>query len=730
MGGRGGKEFSLIAVFAVHVANFCLWKEVPVMDSRWRWSWLLVVWLTANIAAHERPPFEVRGVNERYELVVPVVNAELTIDGKLDEPIWQKAAKAEGFRQARPLLGQPASQPTTVLVLATAEKLFFAFRCGVKGKDAIRAYETRYDASMPNDERVTVLLDTLHTHDRVYRFTVNARGTRHDERFGNERWDARWDAAVQVGETEWMVEIAIPYAILTYDPNQTTWGVNFARYISETQEQVVWAFNPDRFFDMRYMPHLVGMPLPKGRGENNANQKRLLLETFAVADYQMEGGDKGIGNNYGIDGEWTPRPNMALRFVMKPDFSEVEEAFETIDVSYVEQFVPDRREFFVQGSEFFSEVAVAGEIWRRSSDPTLFFSRRVERFDSGLKFTGALGDTRLGILTTHRFDEGEHNLIINIAQAFGVQGRAFLGYVDAMHPDAFSRGFLIGGEWRFGPKNRMSLRGSYARNFASEKDRDGGAGSFRFNYSDERWFFSLGWTAFGPGFRPLLGFTPRTDFKRWSLFTHRAFRPSRPSFYREAGFFARWSKGETFNDAFFESGYGFGFNLTLRDQTSFWVGWDRSRHAEYHIRSEPFNDRSFNVGIEFGGDRPLRGEIGYAIGRAFDGRYRQPSFSLSWDKPDGSWRVRLSLSRRYQTLPEGRQNISQNEISLTRILSREKWLVLRYFHRRGDFTIKNFAVSFRLKRESGEEIFLIWGDPRARQTKNRFIVKWIFPFRF
>lgn len=697
------------------------------MDSHRRCVWVMVLALVASAAAHERPPFEVPGINERYELVVPVVTEGPVVDGKLDEPVWSQGVQTKIVRQVSPSLGQPASLPTTVLVLATADKLFVGFRCPVVSKDAIRAYETRYDAPMRNDERVTIFLDTLHTHDRSYDFTVNARGTRADSRFGNERWDAQWEAAVQIGETEWTAEIAVPFAILTYDPRQTVWGINFGRFISDREEWTLWAFHPDRPWDLRYMPHLVGLPLAQKR---DGEGPRWMLKAFSVAGHDF-GGDEGIGNHYGLDGEWAWRQNLSLRFVVKPDFSEVEEAFESIDVSYVEQFVPDRREFFVQGSEFFSEVSVAGEGWRRGNEPTLFFSRRIERFDVGMKMTGVLGKRRFGFLSTHNFQDHEHSFVINIAQTFGTKGRAYLGYVDALRSASFHRGILLGGEVRFGRQGRFSLRGSYARHFSSDSRRDGGAGILRLSYNDERWIFSLGWTAFSPNFRPLLSYTPRTDFKRFSLYVNRFFRPRGNAFYREANLSLFWRQGETFGGQFFDHNYGISGSVTFRNLTEVSLSWERNRHAEYHIRPEPFNDRSLRIGIDFGGNRPLRGDLGYTVGRAFDGHYRQPFLALRWDKPDGSWRFRLEISQRHQTFGDGRrQTVWSREISLTRILSEDKWLVLRYFHRSGDFTIKNFALSFRLKRQSGEELYFIWGDPRARQTRHRLILKWIMPFRF
>ncbi len=697
---------------------------------RWLFAFVTASLFVVQVAGHERPSLKVHGVNEQNEVIVPVVEEEPVLDGRLDDPVWEKAVRLWHFYQASPHLGQTATRETEAFVLATKEKLFFAFRCAIKSRSAIYAYETRYDSPMRRDERVSVFLDTLHTHDRLYVFTVNARGTRADERFGNSEWDAQWEAAVQVNETNWTAEIAIPFSILTFDPNRPVWGFNLGRYISETDEWTSWALEPERPFDLRYMPHLVGLPLQQQKS-NLAPPKRWLLKTFSVADYRMEGDDKGIGNNYGVDGEWTLRPNLAFRFVFKPDFSEVEEAFESIDVSYVEQFVPDRREFFVQGSEFFSEVAVAGEGWRRGSEPSLFFSRRVQRFDLGTKLMGAIGDSRLGFLSTHNLRDHEHTFVLNYARTFNTRTRAYFGYVDAFRNDSFDRGFLLGGETRFGPRDRFWLRGSYARHFSSADERDGGAGNVRFGYGDENWFISLGWTAFSPNFRPLLSYTPRTDFKRFSVFINRNFRTKGTEFYRDAGFSVNWSRGETFSGKFFEHSYGASAWITLRDQTEISLGWNRSRHAEYHIREEPFRDHSYWVSLDLGGNKPLRADLSYRWGRAFDGRFRQPSFALRWDAPNGAWRVRLEWSQRHQTFGDGsRQKIRSYEINITRVLTKDKWLVLRYYNRSGDYSIKNFALSFRIRRESGEELFLIWGDPRARETRNRLAIKWIFPIRF
>jgi len=663
--------------------------------------------------AHERPPFEVMGVNERYELVIPLVNELPKIDGLIEEPIWAMAACASGFRQVFPYRGMPASRETIVLVVATKDALHFAFRCAIGRRESLRVYETRYDADMYGDERVTVSLDTMHTHDRTFEFTVNARGTKSDARFGNRRWNGIWDAAAVISENEWVAEISIPFRTLTYDPKVQSWGINFWRYISETQELCGWAFNPDRPFDESYMPHII---VPLGSESNTDGVIRLQNKFFTVVKYDADEND--IGNMYGLDGEWMMRTNTSLRFVLKPDFSEAEEAFESIDVTYVEQFLPERREFFVQGSEFFGDVS-----------PTLFYSRRIKRFDAGLKLTGTLKETRFGVLTTHDFKDGRHCIALDINHTPNTKTRLAIGYVDALLGGGHNRGFCAEGRIRFGKHDRFSLSGEYARHFSSEDERDGDSFGARLRYYDGRWSASVNYSQVSPNFNPLLGYAPRRDFKQWSFSLGRDFQPRKRSNYRGASMWVRYGFGETYSGAFFNRSYSCGFNVTLLNHLNLGMSFNRNKHAEYHIREEPFDDYSFSAWASLGGNRAFRWGGDYTIGRAFDGHYHQYSLSLGWTKPDGSWRIACEWSQRRHKLPgEQGRKVESVELNLTRILSGDKWLSLRYFHRGGDYTVNNFALAFRIKRESGEELYFILGDPRARSVRKSFIIKWLLPF--
>ena len=51
----------------------------------------------------------------------------------------------------------------------------------------------------------------------------------------------RWYAKASIDEEGWMVEIAIPYQSINFDPEGTAWGFNVRRLIRRHEEEARWA---------------------------------------------------------------------------------------------------------------------------------------------------------------------------------------------------------------------------------------------------------------------------------------------------------------------------------------------------------------------------------------------------------------------------------------------------------------------------------------------------------
>src|SRR5688572_12682195 len=71
-----------------------------------------------------------------------------TIDGLLDEPVWQLAAPLTDFVQADPLEGQPASERTEVRILYDDNAIFVGVICYDSDPSQIITTDTRRDAGL------------------------------------------------------------------------------------------------------------------------------------------------------------------------------------------------------------------------------------------------------------------------------------------------------------------------------------------------------------------------------------------------------------------------------------------------------------------------------------------------------------------------------------------------------------------------------------------------------
>ena len=55
------------------------------------------------------------GRQHQLHVAIPRVDTTITVDGVLDEPVWERAARLVGFSQYQPSDSRPAEEPTEVL---------------------------------------------------------------------------------------------------------------------------------------------------------------------------------------------------------------------------------------------------------------------------------------------------------------------------------------------------------------------------------------------------------------------------------------------------------------------------------------------------------------------------------------------------------------------------------------------------------------------------------------
>ena len=352
---RGGAVPRLCCLPLAHAASF----------------WLLL--LVAAVPTRAEPS------NDSTRAVTALrVDQPPQIDGHLSEPAWQKAEVAGDFFRAQQNRGMPARLRTEAFVLYDAVAIYVGFRCWEPDMTRLRETLTRRDTRIWGDDAVEVVFDTYHDDRNAYVFGINTLATQMDQRISNESsftfaWDASWEAEVQKYTDHWTAEFAIPLAELQYDKESTTWGVNFWRAHPIDQESYSWSDTGGDFGRISEFGELRGLQLATVTTET-VRLAFLPYASYRALENRPDDGDVGIDLIY------QPSASLIGNLTVFPDFSQLESDPTLINVNDERELsLPERRPFFRDGAELFDLPL------------RLFYTRRVQEIDLGVKGTGKVG---------------------------------------------------------------------------------------------------------------------------------------------------------------------------------------------------------------------------------------------------------------------------------------------------------------------------------------------------
>lgn len=309
----------------------------------------------------------------------------LRIDGIPDEPVWQTAEPVTEFTQRVPDEGQPASERTEVRVLAGPDALYIGAWLFDSEPDRIRAALVRRDVVSDFDYFI-VNLDSRHDHNTAFAFTLTPSGAWQDAALGVDGeydfgWDPVWDGAASIHDRGWSAEWRIPFSQLRFESAENAeWGIQFTRVVARKGETATFPFTPrnETFGPHRY-GHLTGLgevrepdrlellPYVTSRSEHLNVRQGNPFRTGSDRFY-----DVGLDLKYGITG------NLTLDATINPDFGQVEVDPAVVNLTQYETRFPERRPFFVEGSEIF-RYGFPGFELAGNDLGDLFYSRRIGR---------------------------------------------------------------------------------------------------------------------------------------------------------------------------------------------------------------------------------------------------------------------------------------------------------------------------------------------------------------
>jgi len=323
------------------------------------------------------------------------------LDGRLDEAVWRDAPAATGFLQTQPDPGAKAAQRTEVRFAYDDAALYVGARMyDSLGAAGVRTRLVRRDGDVESDQ-LSVIFDTFHDHLGETEFDINPSEVRGDA-LGlggsnlDSSWDPIWSAATRVDSNGWTAELRIPFSQLRFPPDSVeTWGLQVVRFTARLKERSEWAYWPiDQVGGPARFGHLAAIRPPEAHrpvevvayGVASSAHKPVLdpndpLATPHATDYRM-----------GADIDYQIGSSVSLSATLNPDFGQVEVDPAVVNLSPFETFFPEKRPFFVEGSDLFNFGGFSCFFCSNVSSLDLFHSRRIGRSPRGASLAENAGE--------------------------------------------------------------------------------------------------------------------------------------------------------------------------------------------------------------------------------------------------------------------------------------------------------------------------------------------------
>ncbi|MEO0338056.1 MAG: DUF5916 domain-containing protein [Bacteroidota bacterium] len=313
-----------------------------------------------------------------------------SIDGLLDEKVWDKVEWGSDFVQIVPEEGKPPSQETSFKILYDDKFLYVGFRCHDDEPDKIVKRMSRRDGF--EGDWVEINIDSYNDKRTAFSFTISASGVKGDEFISDngfnwdESWNPIWFAATNIDSLGWTAEIKIPFSQIRYGlKDEHTWGIQFTRRDFRAGVRNIWQYisrtNSNWVSEFGNLEGLKGLK----------PQKQIEVQPYAVAQTEsferQEGNPFATGSdngfNAGLDGKIGVTGDLTLDFTINPDFGQVEADPAAINLDGFRIFFREQRPFFIENRNLFDYQVTSSEAGGNFTSDNVFYSRRIGRAPSG-----------------------------------------------------------------------------------------------------------------------------------------------------------------------------------------------------------------------------------------------------------------------------------------------------------------------------------------------------------
>jgi hypothetical protein len=478
---------------------------------------------------------------------IPYTESGPEIDGIISEGEWDGAEHVFLDNETEPSQNIPAIVDTEVLLMEDGANFYLAFIADDPEFEKICAFYSDRDTCW-DDDLVGVVIDTFNDERRAFEFFANPLGVQID-RINNESgggrgafggvdnsWNAVWDSAGRISDKGYVVEMKIPLTQLRFPAGleQQTWGIDLVRYYPRNKRHKF--SNNSRDYNLScYL-----CQLKKAQGFNQLEEGlNLQIVPTLTASYSKNRPAPGsewkneFDPEVGLDIRWGINQDFYLNATINPDFSQVEADATQVDVNNTfSLFYPERREFFLDGADYFSTTS------------NLVYTRNISFPDYGIKLTGKRDMHSFGFFfandaTTNLIIPGRDGSIIaslpdiesfNTAYRYRLDINTNINFgmifTDRRADDYSNTLAGVDSNIRIGKSDsiEMQVMKSYTEYpdqiqdlYAQKQYLDDFAYRLHYRHEDNNWSWRGSYSDFGSDFRADLGFINQVDYRNYDF---------------------------------------------------------------------------------------------------------------------------------------------------------------------------------------------------------------------
>ncbi|MFT3701277.1 MAG: DUF5916 domain-containing protein [Agriterribacter sp.] len=587
-------------------------------------------------------------------------NENMSIDGRLNEAVWQTAPMHNQFFRMEPRQGGAYLYATYVRAAYDKKNIYFGVFCkDSTGKRGIRVQDYKRDFFFSVNDDFFISLDPQNLKRYCVSFHATPLGTQRDaqvfdDTYTDNDWDAIWKVRSNITDSGYYLEYAIPFTSLRYNKvkpgDSASWGITYSRLVVRDYEQIVFPAVPQSFspYRMSYAAQLKGLQLPPP-------SLNLRINPYGLYQYSKTKTNTLVTKNtdikFGGDVKWAVNPHAVIDATFNTDFAQADVDVAVNNLTRFNVFFPEKRQFFLENNGVFAGADI--------SNIKPYFSRTIGLantqynatpvpIDGGVRYTDRTQQRTLAAMYVHQKGTEEqsaaHFGILRYLKNYGKQDNIGIMLTHRLDEADAGKGVIqrnnstlsIDGLIR--PRDAITIQYLATASRNNSNDSIGTAGSVYVGWNPNQAYLYYWVDLVSEKYVPGMGYVFASNTVRNSAGGYFIWRPGK----KAGNQIRRWDPGvfvttyHNVSDGRFQSAEidAFPVWIFFRNNNTFFVdiymNWEQFFFSPLGINVKPGNYfyTQFNPRFTTDASKKLSGGIGVSAGNYYDGRKYQLDCNL------------------------------------------------------------------------------------------------------